>query len=49
MCVERFDDDTKLSFTDLYKKIDGGIDPLAETSSEEETEIRIEEETEVPF
>ena len=49
MCVERFDDDTKLSFTDLYKKIDGGIDPLAETTSEEETEIRVEEENEVPF
>jgi hypothetical protein len=25
MCLERFDDETKESFTDLYTKIDAGV------------------------
>lgn len=38
LCVERFDDDTKSSFLDLYTKIDDGVDPL-EQSSEEVEEV----------
>ena len=34
LCVARFDDDTKASFTDLYTKIDAGI---SVTGEEEET------------
>lgn len=29
LCLNRFDDDTKTSFLDLYSKLDAGIDPLA--------------------
>ena len=39
LCVARFDEDTKVSFLDLYSKIDegnSGIDPLAENKEEEE-------------
>ena len=43
LCLNRFDDDTKASFIDLYTKIDAGINPDAiitpvveETKSEEE-------------
>ena len=46
LCVNRFDDDTKESFMDLYTKI-AGVDPLAETESANETEE--EDETEPPF
>jgi hypothetical protein len=42
LCLNRFDDDTKASFIDLYTKIDAGINPDAppvvvpeETTSEE--------------
>ena len=35
LCVARFDEDTKVSFLDLYTKIDSGIDPLAENKEEE--------------
>ena len=45
LCVARFDEDTKLSFMDLYTKIDAGVDPLAEEKIEEEKEIVDEEET----
>ena len=38
LCVNRFDDDTKESFMDLYTKIDAGVDPLAETVNETEEE-----------
>ena len=34
LCVARFDEDTKVSFLDLYTKIDAGID--VEESKEEE-------------
>ena len=47
LCVNRFDDDTKESFMDLYTKIDAGVDPLAETESVNETEE--EDEAEPPF
>ena len=34
LCVARFDEETKESFLDLYTKIDEGVDPLAENTSE---------------
>ena len=34
LCVARFDEDTKVSFLDLYGKIDAGINPLEEVSKE---------------
>ena len=37
MCVNRFDEDTKTSFLDLYSKIDAGVD-LDETSNDESEE-----------
>jgi len=41
LCVARFDEDTKVSFLDLYTKIDSGIDPLAENKEEEEVKKEI--------
>ena len=38
LCVARFDEDTKESFMDLYTKIDAGVDPLAESTPDEESE-----------
>ena len=35
LCVARFDEDTKVSFMDLYTKIDAGVDVGSETSEEE--------------
>ena len=37
LCVARFDEDTKESFMDLYTKIDAGVDPLAESTPDEES------------
>ena len=37
MCVNRFDEDTKTSFLDLYSKIDAGVD-VEETTEEEVSE-----------
>jgi hypothetical protein len=34
LCVARFDDDTKASFTDLYTKIDAGISVTGEEEEE---------------
>ena len=34
LCSARFDEETKESFLDLYTKIDEGVDPLAENTSE---------------
>ena len=48
LCVNRFDDDTKESFMDLYTKIDAGVDPLAETESVNETD-EDEDESESSF
>jgi len=42
LCVARFDEDTKISFMDLYTKIDAGIEVSSETS-EEEVETETEE------
>ena len=45
LCLNRFDDDTKASFIDLYTKIDAGIDPTAAPA-----EVKMEESTdEIPF
>jgi len=38
MCVNRFDEDTKTSFLDLYSKIDAGVDVEETESSEEDLE-----------
>ena len=46
MCVNRFDEDTKTSFLDLYSKIDAGVD-LDET--EEEVTTVHEENSENPY
>ena len=45
MCTNRFDEDTKTSFLDLYSKVDAGVDLNVE-NSEEEIE---EEDTDNPF
>jgi hypothetical protein len=50
MCLERFDDETKESFTDLYTKIDAGVsmedlNPV----DDEQDEVVEEEKEEVPF
>jgi len=37
LCVARFDEDTKVSFLDLYTKIDAGIDVATTTEDEVET------------
>ena len=44
LCVARFDEDTKVSFLDLYGKIDAGINPLEEVSKEVEVEEEVENE-----
>ena len=52
MCLERFDDETKESFTDLYTKIDAGVSMEdLNPSDEEQDKVKIEEEKEeeVPF
>ena len=41
LCVARFDEDTKVSFLDLYGKIDAGINPLEEVSKEAEVEEEV--------
>ena len=50
MCLERFDDETKESFTDLYTKIDAGVS-MEDLKPVEEEEIKIEEvdDEKVPF
>ena len=47
MCTNRFDEDTKTSFIDLYSKVDAGVD-LNEENSEEETEVE-EENSDMPY
>ena len=42
MCVNRFDEDTKTSFLDLYSKIDAGVD-IDETEAEEAHRLLDEE------
>ena len=41
LAVNRFDEDTKVSFLDLYSKIDAGVDPLAENKEDEEVKKEI--------
>jgi len=48
MCTNRFDEDTKSSFIDLYSKVDAGVD-LNEESSEEEDEEKEEPTEETPW
>ena len=47
LCLNRFDDDTKASFVDLYTKIDAGINPEAPPVVVPEEEIKTSEE--IPF
>ena len=47
MCTNRFDEDTKVSFVDLYAKVDAGVD-LNEENSEEESEVE-EENSDMPY
>ena len=44
LCVARFDEETKESFLDLYTKIDEGVDPLAENTSENDDVLSENEE-----
>jgi MoxR-like ATPase len=46
MCTNRFDEDTKVSFVDLYAKVDAGVD-LNDENSEEESEE--EENSDMPY
>ena len=46
LCVARFDEETKESFLDLYTKIDEGVDPLAENTSENDDVLSEDEEEE---
>ena len=53
MCLERFDDETKESFTDLYTKIDAGVsledlNQSALDADDEVPEVKVDEES-VPF
>jgi len=49
LCLNRFDDDTKISFTDLYTKVDAGANTeILMAKTEEVPEERIQSE-EVPF
>ena len=47
MCTNRFDEDTKTSFLDLYSKVDAGVDLNDEES--EETEETEEENSDMPY
>ena len=46
MCTNRFDEDTKTSFLDLYSKVDAGVDLIEENSEEESEE---EENSDMPY
>ena len=46
MCTNRFDEDTKVSFVDLYAKVDAGVD--LNENSEEESEVE-EENSDMPY
>jgi len=48
MCTNRFDEDTKTSFLDLYSKVDAGVD-LDEEVSEEEDEEKEESTEDMPY
>ena len=48
MCVNRFDEDTKTSFLDLYSKIDAGVD-IEENESTEEADLEEMHGAEEPY
>ena len=48
MCLERFDDETRESFSDLYTKIDAGVSLEEEPIADEVPEVKVDEEK-VPF
>ncbi len=48
MCVNRFDEDTKTSFLDLYSKIDAGVD-IDENESTEEADLEEMHGAEEPY
>ncbi len=47
MCTNRFDEDTKTSFIDLYSKVDAGVDLDEETVEEEE--VPAEDDSDMPY
>ena len=47
MCTNRFDEDTKTSFLDLYSKVDAGANLDEEEESEEE--IPVDEDSDMPY
>jgi len=49
MCLERFDDETKESFTDLYTKIDAGVSLEDLNQPEQVEEVEEKDEEPVPF
>jgi len=49
MCLERFDDETKESFTDLYTKIDAGVSLEDLNQPEQEEVVEEKDEEPVPF
>jgi len=49
MCTNRFDEDTKTSFVDLYAKVDAGVDLDEESDSEEEDEEKEESTEDLPY
>ena len=49
LCLNRFDDDTKISFTDLYTKVDAGANTEVLMAKTEEVPAKVNEEEEMPF
>ena len=47
MCTNRFDEDTKTSFLDLYSKVDAGVDLDEEVVEEEE--VPVEDDSDMPY
>ena len=47
MCTNRFDEDTKTSFLDLYSKVDAGVDLDEEVTEEEE--VPVEDDSDMPY
>ena len=45
LCVNRFDEDTRQAFLDLYTKVDAGVD----LTDQQETTENNEEDTEIDF
>jgi hypothetical protein len=49
LCLNRFDDDTKISFTDLYTKVDAGANTEVLMAQTEEPEVQQTPSEENPF